>query len=319
MTKRKKKNKYVPLVILLVFVVVMAVAYSMLSASNDKKEAAEAAEEAAANAVTMIAEYDASTMTALTYHRDGEDAIALEVVNGEWKLSADEHFPVDQTVVSQMASAISSIGIKSSIEEGDPSEYGLSEAAYTIEVTYETGESHQYRIGAYNSFGGGSYYFMADGKMYTISSGLNMYFDYGLDDLLLLETMPTDIDGEYINSITVTWDGEEKVFEDEESIDTLFGLFGDIRLTECADYYMEDTEREVYGLDGTRSLTISYKRAVTTSDADGNETTSRLDTSYTFLIGADAGHDEAYYGSPDKSSIAYLIPSSTIEALIAVS
>lgn len=314
MNKKKKKNKYVPLIVLLAFIAVMAVAYSALSKSNDKKEAEEAAAEAAANAVEMIAEYDSANMTKLSYKVGDGENIEFEVVNGEWKLSADENFPLNQSTVSSMASAISSIGIKNHIDEGDPADYGLDEPAYTIEVEYENGDAHQYRIGDYNSFGSGVYYFMMDGKMYTIVSGLGSYFNYELDDLLVLEDMPTDIDEEYINSITIMLNGEEKTVEDTDEISALFELFGDIRLTDCADYYMYEDEAAEYGLDGTGKLVISYKRAVTSTDADGNETTSRLDTSYTFLLG-NACDDDSYYGSPEKSTIAYRIDADTVNAI----
>ena len=318
MNKRKKKNKYLPLIVLLIFVVVLAAAYMMLSSANDKKEAEQAAADAAANAVEMIAEYDYTTTVGLTYRRAGSDPIELEVVNGQWKLTADDRFPVNQQIVASMANAIATIGVQNHIDEGDPADYGLAEPAYTIEVTYDGGVSHQYRIGDYNSFGGGMYYFMKDGAMYTISTGLTSYFDYDLDDLLQLETMPTDIEKEYINSITVAKDGAEKVIDDADGIAALFDLFGKITLTECADYYTDETERTgTYALDGSDKITISYKRAVTTADADGNETTNRLDTSYTFLFGADAGHDEAYYGSPEKSTIAYLVNAETVEAILA--
>lgn len=314
MNKRKKKNKYIPLIVLLVLIVVMAAAYTMLSSANDQKEAEQAAADAAANAVEMIAEYDYTTTVGLMYQRAGSDPVELKVVNGVWQMADDEHFPVNQTAVASMANAIASIGIKNHVTEGDPADYGLAEPAYLIEVTYDGGVSHQYRIGDYNAFGGGAYYFMMDGTMYTIPTGLTSYFDYGRDDLLQLDTMPTDIEPDYINSITVTVDGTDKVIDDADGIAALFDLFGDITLTSCADYYTDETERaETYGLDGSDRILISYKRAVTSTDADGNQTTNRLDTSYTFLFGEAA--DGGYYGSPEKSTIAYLIGAETADAI----
>lgn len=317
MNKRKKKNKYLPLIVLLIFVVVMAVAYAMLSSANDKKAAEQAAADAAANAVEMIAEYDYTTTVGLTYKRAGSDPVELEVVNGQWKLASDDKFPVNQQIVASMANAIASIGVLNHIDEGDPADYGLAEPAYTIEVTYDGGVSHQYRIGSYNSFGGGMYYFMMDGAMYTISTGLTSYFDYEQNDLLQLDAMPADIETDYINSITVTAGGTEKVIDDADGIAALFDLFGKITLTSCADYYTDETERAgTYALDGSDKITISYKRAVTTTDANGRETTNRLDTSYTFLFGAKDASG-AYYGSPEKSTIAYLVNAETAEAILA--
>lgn len=318
MNKRKKKNKYLPFIILLIFIVVMGIAYTALSSSNDRKEAEQAAEEAAANAVEMIAEYDYTTTVELSYKRADADPIELYVSNGQWKLKSDDTFPVNQTPVASMASAIASIGIQNRITEGSAADYGLEEPAYLINVAYSDGTTHEYRIGDYNSFGTGAYYFMADGDIYTISTGLNSYFDYELDDLLQLDSMPTDIEQDYINSITVTVDGADKVIDDVNGIAALFDIFSDIKLSECADYYTDEEERaNQYGIDGSDKLTISYKRAVTSTDADGNETTNRLDTSYTFLFGADAGHDEAYYGAPEKSTMVYLIDAETVETIAA--
>ena len=316
MNKRKKKNKYIPLIVLLALIVVMAAAYTMLSSANDQKEAEQAAADAAANAVEMIAEYDYTTTVGLMYQYAGSDPVKLEVVNGVWKLTDDEHFPVNQTTVASMANAIATIGIKNHVTEGDPADYGLENPAYTIEVTYADGAAHQYRIGDYNAFGGGMYYFMMDGAMYTIPTGLTSYFDYDLEDLLQLETMPSDIEQDYINSVTVTADGTDMVIDDADGIAALFDLFSDIELTDCGDYYTDETERAgTYGLDGSDKITISYKRAVTSTDAEGNQTTNRLDTSYTFLFGADAG-EGMYYASPEKSTIAYLVNAETVGKIL---
>jgi uncharacterized protein YpmB len=316
MNRRKKKNKLLPLLFMLVCVGILAAAYSMMSSVNDKIQAEQAAADAAANAVEMIAEYDYTTTVGLMYRRAGSDPVELNVVNGVWQMADDEHFPVNQTTVASMANAIATIGIKNHVTEGDPADYGLADPAYLIEVTYADGVSHQYRIGDYNAFGGGMYYFMMDGTMYTIPTGLTSYFDYTATDLLQLDTMPTDIEQEYINSITVTADGTDKVIDDADGIAALFDLFRGITLTECADYYTDETERaETYGLDGSDKITISYKRAVTSTDAEGNQTTNRLDTSYTFFFGADAGED-MNYASPEKSTIAYLIGAETAAKIL---
>ncbi len=316
--KKNKYSKYTMLIILLVFVAVLSIAYRALSASNDKKEAQQAAEEAAANAVQMIAEYDASNATELSYKRPDEDPIAFYISGATWYLKADDNFPLNQTPVTAMASAISSIGVKSEITDGEAANFGLEEPEYLINVTYADGTSHEYRIGDYNSFDGGSYYFMADGAIYTISSGLSIYFDYELDDLLQLDSMPTDIEQDYITGITVMYEGREKTIDDVNGIAALFDIFGDLSLTTCSDYYSDEAERaELYNIDGSSGITISYKRAVTTTDANGNETTNRLDTAYTFLFGSSSGHDEGYYAAPEKSTIVYVVDAETVDKIIA--
>ena len=57
--KRKKKNKYVPLVVLCAIMVAMIVAYSAMSAANKRAEADRLAAEAESNKTIIIANYDA--------------------------------------------------------------------------------------------------------------------------------------------------------------------------------------------------------------------------------------------------------------------
>ena len=72
--KTKKKNKYLPLVVLLVVLVALFAVYKALSASNDRKAAEEEAAKAAEDADIMIAEYDYTTMTSLSYQKKGGKA-----------------------------------------------------------------------------------------------------------------------------------------------------------------------------------------------------------------------------------------------------
>ena len=50
---------------------------------------------------------------------------------------------------------------------------------------------------------------------------------------------------------------------------------------------------------------MNYKKAKTSTDSDGNETTTYLDTSYVLSIGFAGGE---YYVMPSGSSITYRLP-----------
>ena len=62
---------------------------------------------------------------------------------------------------------------------------------------------------------------------------------------------------------------------------------------------------------------MNYRKAVTTSDQNGNSSTNYLDTSYVFLVGNPAPEDETLTAAaPASSGIVYLIPTDTAEKLL---
>lgn len=312
--KTKKKNKYLPLVVLLVVLVALFAVYKALSASNERKAAEDEAAKAAENADIMIAQYDYTTMTALSYQKKGGKKLDFAVSGSSWIYLPDEHFPLDNTTVAKMAAAIAQIAVECTVDEGSASDYGLDDPEYTISVKYSGGDSHEYKIGNYNSFNS-SYYFMADGQMYMIASGLLSYFNYTLDDLMTLDTIPASdwSDIAYVNFVAVKSGENENKIEDESGKSAMLDVINSISLSDCADYYTEEGEKSNYGLDGSFGVTVNYKKAKTSTDSDGNETTTYLDTSYVLSIGFAGGE---YYVMPSGSSITYRLPAETAVELL---
>ena len=87
-------------------------------------------------------------------------------------------------------------------------------------------------------------------------------------------------------------------------------------LKTCADYYADADEKAVYGLDGADSVTVKYKKAVTSTDTSGNQTVNYLETSYTLTFGGEAA-DGAVYGIPSKSDIVYAFDGDAVNGLLA--
>lgn len=315
---KKRRNKYLPLIVLVAVLVVMVIAYSALSAANDKREAERAAEEAAAAADIIIAQYDASTVTKIQYQYMMNDTITLLCSGGVWSYADDSHFPLDQTKAAAMASAISSIAVECEVNEGTPDDYGLALPTHTIAVTYSDGTSHTYEIGDYNSFNS-SYYFSADGDMYMITSGLAPYFSYALADLVALDTIPASdwSDMNYVTEITVNTPDGSNTITDEYGKSAITGMLGGISLYDFADYYASEEEKANFGLDGSTAVTVKYKKAVTSTDESGNSSTNYLDTSYTMYFGNPIGHNEGYYIAPASSSIVYTADETTVLELLA--
>lgn len=315
---KKRKNKFVPLIVLVVLLAALMIGYSALSAANDRKEAELAAEEAAENAVTMIAEYDYSTTAKLSYKIGEGDFLTFTQSAGVWSYADDANFPLNQTIITQMAAAVASIGVETTVEEGTEADYGLDNPAYTIKVEYTGGSTHTYKIGDYNSFNG-AYYFSMDREMYMVSSALLSYFQYELTDLLALDTIPTTdwADNNYVSEITVA-DGEKSnTIADDAGKTGVLAKIGALSLTNCADYYADADEKNTYGLDGSTFAAVKYKKAVTSTDDSGKESTTYLETTYTIHIGAAVGHNEGYYISPAKSNIVYIADETSVLELLA--
>ena len=310
--QRKKKNKFLPMIVLAVLLGALIIGTYVLSSANDKKAAEEAAELAAENASIMLAEYDAANTTSVSYSKDGAEFLTFLVKNGAWVYKEDETFPLNQQIVGSMASALSSMAAERTVEDVDKDAFGLTDPAYVIKVEYTDGASHVYTIGNYNSFTGG-YYFTMDGDCYMIASGLIPYFDYELNDLLALDTIPVSEwqDVGYVNSVTVTRDGVSAEITDEMGMTDALEKLGALSLTICEDYHADDSEKAAYGMDGSDSVTVKYKKAVTSADANGNQTTNYLETVYTFVIG------DSNLGGPAKSAIVYQLNETAVNELLA--
>ncbi|MBR3998124.1 MAG: DUF4340 domain-containing protein, partial [Clostridia bacterium] len=279
---KKRKNKAIPLIVLVLILAGLMIGYSALSQANDRREAEELAAEEAANAVTMIAEYDYTTTSKLSYQPAGSEKLTFLAGAGAWTYADDAKFPLNQTIVTQMAAAISQIGVVTEVTEGTAADYGLDEPLYTIEIAYSDGTAHTYKIGDYNSFNGANYFSM-DGDMYMVASALTSYFDYTLEDLLKTDTVPAADWAElgYVNEITVSDSTNTAVITEDEAKSAAIDVIGSVRLTNCADYYADDSEKAAYGLTSGASVTVKYKKAVTTTDESGNENTTYLDTAWT--------------------------------------
>jgi len=316
--RKKKKNKALPLIILVGIMCVLWIAYTALSAANDKAEAERLAEEAAENASIMLAEIDSTTATKLSYHGEDGEWITFVYDGTAWKYEADEKFPLNQTMVTSMAAAISTIGATRSVEEGVESDYGLDNPAYEIHITYNGNTTYKYAIGNLNTFNGEYYFRNDDGGIYMISSGLLPYFQYTRDDLLVLDTPVSDINSEYITGITVTAaDGTSNTVSDADGIAGLYSIFCELNCTQWADYYADgDTMLSEYGIDQTAGITVSYKKSIEITDESGNTQTTMMDSSAKVYFGNTAEADGTVYYTIPKSTIVYKIEEDVYNAVM---
>lgn len=295
---KHKKNRWLPLVILLCVLVLLLGGYAALSSANRKAEKEAETEEKSAE---IIAEYDPATAETLSYTKDGT---TLSFVNegGTWYLEDDRLFPLDQTAVSSMASAISTIGVERTIDDGEPADYGLEDPFLTISIRYRDNVGREYKIGDRNSFNG-EYYFMTGSRIYMISDGLLPYFDYTLDGLLLRDTFPTELTSDSVTEIRVETGAEAYTVDVAAEISDLLPYVRQLNFTSAADYHASDMAGD-YGIDQTERITVTYKRSVTSTNESGEETTAKVDASYTIYLGKTEEDGSVYY-APQNSTIVY--------------
>ena len=320
-TKKRKKNRWLPIVLLLIVFLAILIAYLALSDANDRREA----EEAAANAeeTILLADLDASAATELRFrNRDKSGEWIVFTKSGDTWQAEDPHFPLNTERVTAMVSAISSIAANRSVDEGTAADYGLDDPAVAIEVTYNGNTTYKYAIGDRNSFNGEYYFQNDDGKFYMIAAGLLPYFQYSLEDLVTLDTPVSDIQTEYIRSITVTLpSGEVRAFTAEEDVALVYDLFCELDCTRYAAYYAdEETMAQTYGIDRNAGIRIDYKKSVTvtnteTTSADGSAQTTLMDATYCLYTGAASEDGSMYYYTPQKATIVYTIEAEVLDAL----
>lgn len=316
--RRKKKNKALPLIILVAVMCILGVAYAALSAANDKAEADRLAKEEAANAVIMLAQLDSNTATELSYRVGENDWLTFTRIGSEWQYKEDAEFPLNQETVSHMAAAISSIGATRTIEEGMDADYGLDTPAYEIHITYNGNTTYRYAIGDMNTFNGEYYFRSDDGKIYMISSALLPYFQYTLEELIVLDTPVSDINSEYITDITVTAsDGSSNTVTDADGIAGLYSRFTSLNCKEWTDYSADSEEMTgEYGIDEASGITVAYKKSVDVADASGNTQTTMMDATAKVYFGKPTEDGSDVYYTLPKSKIVYTIENDVYEAIM---
>ncbi|MBR4659951.1 MAG: polyribonucleotide nucleotidyltransferase [Bacteroidales bacterium] len=111
-----------------------------------------------------------------------------------------------------------------------------------------------------------------------------------------------------VTSVTVRDGGEERTLTEAEDFEDILSALSSVYLRQYADYHADEDEKAAYGLDGSRSVTVNYRKSVSTAGADGNSVTNYLDTAYVFEIGdPDPDDDSLAAASPASSEVVYLI------------
>lgn len=285
-----KRNK---IVLLLGVLVILIGCYTGLHFRNESRAAKQEAQEEAK--IVNVKTLEEITEISYTYH---ENKFMFEKKDGAWIYVPDEKFPLEQTYIETMEDTFGTIQAERELEEADAlADYGLDQPAYTIHLKNGAGKETDIYIG--NSVNDGYYMTVGDkSKVYTVSSSVLSPIQYDLMSLISNDAFPYISAGQMEKVVMTKKDKTENFLkEEEDTMTTLESAIGGITLSDCADYYMEETEAVTYGMDEKNVMRVDV------SYTDSNE----KEEAFTFYIGATDAQGENRYVKLGDSHIIYKV------------
>lgn len=297
MDRKKKKT-----IILLATILLLIVANGAASAWNDKSEKKKE-KEAEASKIYLT---DAGDITAYSYS-DGNQNMSFTKADDTWEYDEDNEIPVNQDTVQSTADAIRQMEAVRELENPDQlSNYGLDKPSYTIQFQDNDGVTTEILIG--NGAGENYYATVGDsGKVYTISSDFQNYLQFDLTNLVQYDTVPSIGSGN-LKSVTITENGTDTVYEDDDQVGELAGGFGTLSLTDCVNYHASTEDLAEYGLDEGQRITA---KAIYTDSSDKEQT-------FTVYLGKTDDSGENRYVMVEGSDMVYRISETVAQNMISI-
>lgn len=281
------KKKTLPFVILLSLLILLIAGYVLLTNYNKDKADREAAESESEDTSITVGSITSSDITAISYKTEELD-ISLELSGGKWVIADDEKYPVDQTAVSSMLSAVTSITASRELESSD-ADFGLDTPSLMVTLT-ANGAEITLSLGNVNSYNSETY-LSYDGRVYMAVDTLSSVFAADKDELFAAEdTFPSAIDSDSVTSVTVrNAKGDEASVTDSEGIeDIVYEAQKYFSFAILKGYGLDSDGLAEYGItDDSASIVIEY-------DYNGAKATFEV------LLGKNADGD-CFYAVPGGS------------------
>ena len=284
------KKKKGPLILIGVLVLLL-ILYIALSTWNKKQDSKE-------EETVKVTDLKTSEITGVKYDL-GTGEMNFEKDGDTWYYTADKDFPLRQSYPKTVADAMGRLSADRELEDADAlEEYGLDHPTYTVTLTDEDGTVTTIKVG---NATGNDYYATVDDteKVYTIPATSLDDIQTELDQIAQLDTYPSIGSGNLKKEV-ITQNGETTTYDSEnedqaEDVAAVAGGLGAVKLSEAADYSVDDADLAGYGLDATSRITVE----VTYTSDDEDQT-------MTLYIGGENGSGDRYVMIND-SRIVYLI------------
>ena len=324
-----RSKKLIFLASVLAALVIVTVVINVINTQNEE------AETLASEPVTFFT-VDEDALTSLSWTYNGE-TVTLSYTDSVWTNTDDAAFPVDASYPDAMLDTLTEVTASRSFTPDADSEYGLDEAAYTIEIDADTVTT--LTIGNLSELSGEYYASIGDGLVYLVDAELIDPFTYGLSDILLMETIPdmTAMTGMDITTASgevniVYLEGSEYTYTDDyhwfmlddgsyltlgSAADTLAENIAAMSWLSCVDYNATDEALTTYGLDTPNATVIlSYEAAAEeTDDTEDTEESAEVEiASFVFEIGSFT--DSGYYVRIQGSNMVYLLDATLSQTIL---
>lgn len=350
---KKRKQKYIGLLVLLLVCAAVFSGYAVLLKNNTAADD----EEEETTAETLENLFDiVNTDVVQVYYRVEDEALTFvrESSDDEWHYAEDESLPIDQSAVSAVVSTACAITVSQEIASSlsDQASFGLETPAYEVILTAEDGTEYVLYVGDTTGSSTEKRYAYVEGdeRIISIPNTIVTKLNVDLQSLLSVESYPS-VDSDTITRLyyedanqtmelfnnpedlslaeaigTTTWyykeDGVYMPLHQSNS-STLLDTITGITFEACEDYEADDEEMAEYGLaDPVAKLTVEYTvtednlvETETTNDSGSTYVTETVtsEESFTLNIGNKCADEAYYYVSLDDKRTVYKVAAEDIE------
>lgn len=325
--KKKREKQLVSTVALVILAALLVVCYLLIAPKLAEDSTATDADETEAISVTA---HQSSQVLSISFpsSEEAEGTITLRrgSSSAEWEYAEKPGFPLSDTKLSSLASAVASVSASREITDpAEPATYGLDSPVLTVNVGYADGTTRTFNIGSYNDYSQ-TYYLSTDGSstVYTVDSTIFRAFSVSEDDLISLASLPSDVT--YTGYSVTSPDGETDSYDEQTVSESFSDLLSSLELTGWAAFDPSEEEAATMGLDddSAYTLTVSYSKEVKLDETNADSSADSVTTtgSYTLRVGGKVLSEDGTDNTSQRyllygdDRVVYKADSSVLDALI---
>lgn len=329
---KNKKGLIAGIVILLILIGVY-VGLKVAGPEEDKKQTEE-------KEITAF-EVKAEDISKVSIENDG---VLYTFVKEEdtWKYAEDENLPLNQAVVSNIISGLTSVKAQRELKDiENPADYGLSEPKLKATITDKNNAETVLNFGDDNEAVSGAYMSVGNNeKIYLVNSTVKTDLQFEKNDLAEMEELPQIAVGN-IKKVEISRDNGVKTLQEEEagglwtlykedgsqiSVDTAkvndyMNHFSSLSLMDFVSY--DTNNLSSYGLDNPKKVTVFYEEEQESEDTseeaedeNAEEEEPVMVAKEIVLLVGNTDENGNYYVKTADSSYIYTMAASTVDEMM---
>lgn len=281
------------------------------------------AEEAPLETETHLLEFDADSVTELSWQYDDRAFVFLREET-QWSYPTDETFPVSPTTMENLMTVLNTLSAEKTITDvADLSEYGLDAPACEIKLVAD--ETYTIRVGTESTMGSYRYVTMDGVTVYMVDDFLGN-FRVELYAMLKQESIPVmnhvsgvkiqrkgeDLDIRLESEQWHNLDQGEETLLDSDAVESFIEDLTTLYWSNTVTHHATKKQLKQYGLEQPKAiLTIAYaeKTQVATdlTDSDGNTIMETVTEDKVFVLELGNSTEEGVYVRLAGSDMVYEI------------